>query len=307
MLCIKSFRDGAVAATARIPIGACKRYAQFTIDALNRVRRFMQSVVYLKLRRTGIDREEGLIMFAMLNHIISREARKRWSLLATTAEITLRPSKFADRLEQQGVSSVRPAFRFMLLSVGSVLMLEVLFSVVFNTTFSDLIHHSFAILVVVTGGIAIFCVLKGMFTRNVDFKPTVQAELYVGCAALFVMMMLIFAVVSIDFATNYKSVINSGCSPRTLMCLLSGNTQTEYGLLQDVGTPETQGWSFAYVVWIILICLVFYIGVLSTVFKKLMGVARWRTIFSAFVAVVTLSPFYLVLLNAIYRWFYELA
>lgn len=247
-------------------------------------------------------------MFAMLSNIISREAQKRWSLLATTAEITLQPSKFASRLKQhQDAASLRPALRFMLLSVGSVLLLEVLFSLIFNTTFSDLIHHSFAILVVVTGGVAIYCVLKGLFTRNVDFMATLQAALYVGCAALFVMITLIFAVVSLDFALNYNSVMHSGCAPRTLMCLLSGNTQTEYGLLQDAGTTETQGWSFAYVVWIILICLAYYTGVLATVFKRLMGVARWRTVFAAFIAVVTLSPGYLVLLNATYRWFYELA
>lgn len=241
----------------------------------------------------------------LLKRFVTREAAKRWSLLRTTAELTLRPSVFADRLAVRRDGTWLDATKFMLLAIGTVLLIEAAFSAVFRTAFSDLIHNAFPILVAATGGGAVFLILKLLWTRNVRFADTMAGCLYVGGGALFVMIGLIFAFLTIDFAMNYTSVMASGCAPRTIMCLLSGNTQMDYGLMQDVATNETQGESFAYIVCTILICLVFYTAVLTTVLKRTMDVARWRTVLAVTISVLLLSPVYLVLLNMLYRWLYQ--
>jgi len=247
----------------------------------------------------------------VLTHLLKRavvhETNKRWSLFATAAEITLRPSAFADTMAQRPGGPLRAASRFMLLAVGTVLIIEAVFSYVFNTTFSDLIHHAFPILVAATGGLSVYVVLKLLWSRTARFSNTLAGCLYVGGTALVVMIGLIFLFLTFDFAANYNSVMSSGCAPRTIMCLLSGNTQSEYGLMQNVATPETQGGSFSIILWTILTCLVFYTVVLTTVLKRSMDVARWRTSIAVTVSVVLLSPAYLVLLNAIYRWLYASA
>ncbi len=243
----------------------------------------------------------------LLKRIIAQEANKRWSLVATAAEITLRPSAFADTMAKRPGGPLRAACRFMLLTVGTVLLIEAVFSYVFKTAFSDFIHHAFPILVAATGGIAVYALLKLLWTRTARFSDTLAGCLYVGGTALLVMVVAIFTLLTVDFATNTTSVMTSGCAPRTIMCLLSGNTQSEYGLMQNVATDETQGWSFSVILWTILICLVFYTAVLTTVLKRTMSVARWRTIIAVTISVVLLSPGYLVLLNAIYRWLYSVA
>ncbi len=240
----------------------------------------------------------------LLKQAVAREANKRWSLVASAVEITLRPTAFADTMAARPGGPLRAASRFMLLTVSTVLLIEAAFSYVFKTAFSDLIHHAFPILVAATGGFAVYVVLKLLWTRTAGFADTLAGCLYVGGTALLVMIILIFTLLTLDFTGNYASVMTSGCAPRTIMCLLSGNTQSDYGLMQNVTTTETQGWSFHAILWTILACLVFYTAVLTTVLKRTMAVARWRTVIAVTFSVLLLSPAYLVLLNAIYRWLY---
>lgn len=236
-----------------------------------------------------------------LNSILAEQVRKRWSLVSTAALITTRPSAFAARLLDVDRIDLRAPLRFFLISVGIVLAIETAFSLIFRTAFSDLVHHLFPVLVALTGGFAIYACLKLLFARNVSLAGTLEAALYVGATALLVMISVIFVLLTADFAGNIDSVMASSCSHRTIMCLLSGNTQTEYGLMQEIRTPETQGWSFNYILLIILAAVVYYTHVLSTVLKCRMGVARWRTYAASFISVLVLSPLYLLLLNAIYR------
>lgn len=247
----------------------------------------------------------------MLNSIIKRavqhETAKRWSLLTTAFFVTLAPARFAREVIAAKSHPLKAGARFMLLAVGTVLLIEAAFSYVFQTEFSDLIHHAFPVLVAVTGGFAIYVLLKVLWTPNVTFANTLAGSFFVGGTALFVMIGLIFSLLIFDFSSNYQSVMTSGCTPRTIMCLLSGNTQSEYGLMQDVATRETQGQSFPFIVLTILACIVIYTFVLSSVLKAMMGVARWRSILAAVIAVLVLSPAYIILLNGIYRWLYGLS
>lgn len=246
-------------------------------------------------------------MFAgIIKRVLAHEARKRWSLLTTAFAVTASPTAFVHENVTPNPAALRAATRFILLAVATVLLIETAFSLVFQTAFSDLIHHAFPILVALTGGFAIYVVLKLLWTKAATLSGVLTGSFYVGGTALLVMLALIFLWLGIDFTINYNSVLNSGCKPRTIMCLVSGNTQTDYGLLQDAGSTETQGESFKYVIWTIIACIAIYTSVLATVFKAQMGIARWRTIVAAVVAVFILSPIYMVLLNMIYRWFYAL-
>jgi hypothetical protein len=117
------------------------------------------------------------------------------------------------------------------------------------------------------------------------------------------MITIVFLLLTADFARNYSSVMGSACEHRTIMCLLSGSTQYDYDI--PIGaTEETQGWSFPVILLTLLVSLVYFIHVLSIVYKRRMGVARWRTYVASFLSVVVLSPAYLLLLNAIYRALY---
>jgi hypothetical protein len=244
-------------------------------------------------------------MRSSLAKVLTNEAKKRWSLIATAALVTARPSAFIDRVALEDSIDLRAPLRFFLISVGVVLAIEAAFSFVFDTAFSDLVHHLFPAFVALTGGIAIYVVLKLLFTRNVRFASTLEGALYVGGTALLVMITAIFLLLAVDFASNYHSVMASSCGHRTIMCLLSGNLQYDYDLPKEVvRTPETQGWSLGYILLIIFAALFYYTHVLSTVLKRRMGVARWRTYVASFVAVVLLSPVYLFLLNTIYRALY---
>ena len=245
-------------------------------------------------------------MRGTLADVLAGEARKRWSLIATAALITARPSTFVDRLAQEDSVDLRAPLRFFLVSVGIILAIEAAFSLVFDTAFSDLVHHLFPVLVALTGGVAIYAVLKLLLTRNVDFSRTLQGALYVGATGLLVMITAIFLLLTADFAHNYTSVMGSACAHRTIMCLLSGSTQYEYDIPDGV-TVETQGWSFGFILLTILVFLVYFTHVLSTVYKRRMGVARWRTYVASFVSVLLLSPAYLLLLNSVYGALYSSA
>jgi hypothetical protein len=103
-----------------------------------------------------------------------------------------------------------PPPAFFLMAVGIALAVEALFSVVFGTAFSDLVHHSFPIFVALTGGVAVYLILKLLFTRGVHFNRTVQSTLYVGGAALIFMVTAIFGLLAADFSLNFGSVMGSG-------------------------------------------------------------------------------------------------
>jgi hypothetical protein len=197
-----------------------------------------------------------------------------------------------------------PPLAFFLMAVGIVLAVEALFSMVFETAFSDLVHHSFPVFVALTGGVAVYLILKLLFTRDVHFNRTVQSTLYVGGAALIFMVTAIFGLLAAYFSLNFGSVMGSGCRHRTIMCLLSGNMQYGYEFIGEHRTIETQGWSYGPILIVILVAIVHYTHVLSTFLKRCMGVARWRTYVASLISVLLLSPVYLILLNTIYRALY---
>jgi hypothetical protein len=117
------------------------------------------------------------------------------------------------------------------------------------------------------------------------------------------MITIVFLLLTADFVQNYASVMGSACEHRTIMCLLSGSTQYDYDI--PVGaTQETQGWSFPFILLTLLTGVVYFTHVLSTVYKRRMGIARWRTYVASFLSVLLLAPAYLLLINAIYRVLY---
>lgn len=150
------------------------------------------------------------MMRQLISRFVGKEVAKRWSLLRTAALITLRPSAFSERIATEEADVVLPSSRFFLMAVGIVLAVEALFSVVFETAFSDLVHHSFPVFVALTGGVAVYLILKLLFTRGVHFNRTVQSTLYVGGAALIFMVTAIFGLLAADFSLNFGSVIGSG-------------------------------------------------------------------------------------------------
>lgn len=239
--------------------------------------------------------------------LVGQEISKRWSVLRTVGLITARPASFADRMPATAANGLWPALRFFVKAVGIVIAIEAAFSFAFNTAFSDLVHHAFPILVALTGGVAVWAVLKVLMTRSATFNETVAASLYVGGAALVVMITTVFALLTADFAANYASVMGSACEHRTIMCLLSGNVQYDYEMLGTAGTRETQGASYAPIVLVILLSIAYFTHVLASVLRRRLGVARWRTYAAALVSVIVLSPIYLVLLNGIYRTLYGVA
>jgi hypothetical protein len=150
------------------------------------------------------------MMRQLISRFVGKEVAKRWSLLRTAALITLRPSAFSERIATEEADVVLPSSRFFLMAVGIVLANEALFSVAFETAFSDLVHHSFPVFVALTGGAAVYLILKLLFTRGVHFNRTVQSMLYVGGAALIFMVTAIFGLLAADFSLNFGSVIGSG-------------------------------------------------------------------------------------------------
>jgi hypothetical protein len=150
------------------------------------------------------------MMRQLISRFLGKEVAKSWSLLRTAALITLRPSAFSERIATEEADVVLPSSRFFLMAVGIVLAVEALFSVAFETAFSDLVHHSFPVFVALTGGVAQYLILKLLFTRGVHLNRTVQSMLYVGRAALIFMVTAIFGLLATDFSLNFGSVIGSG-------------------------------------------------------------------------------------------------
>jgi hypothetical protein len=96
------------------------------------------------------------------------------------------------------------------MAVSIVLAVEAMFSMVFETAFSDLVHHSFPVFVALTGDAAVYLILELLFTRGVHFNRTVQSMLYVGGAALIFMVTASFGLIAADFSLNFGSVMGSG-------------------------------------------------------------------------------------------------
>lgn len=232
-----------------------------------------------------------------------REARKRLAILATTARITFAPSAFTDELAR-APANIIAALKYFFAAVGIILVIETAFSFLFDTAFSDLVHNLFPIFVAFAGGLTIYLLLKLLLTRTATFARTLETSFYVGGAALFVMISLIFALLTADFAANYHSVMTSGCTHRTIMCLLSGNTQSDYGLMQDVATRETQGASYPIILLVMLASFAYFAGVLAYALRRLMGVPLWRTLLASFVALILLTIPALLAINTIYKALY---
>lgn len=235
--------------------------------------------------------------------LIKTEARKRLSVVSTAAQITFRPSAFAQELSLRGEAALGRAIKFFLASVGIVLLIEAIFSFAFNTAFSDIVHHAFPIFVVLAGGVAMFVLLKLMLTRNVGFAASVAGTLYVGGACLLVMISIIFVLLTADFVVSYNGVVNSPCKSRTIICLLSGGALNEY----DIVAPSqgALGTSFPFIILVMLASAIHYSRVLAKVLKATMGVAGWRTYIAAVVSIVLLTPISLIVINTIYRGLYS--
>lgn len=243
----------------------------------------------------------------LVKQAVLHQAKRRWALFTTAFAVTVSPAKFVSDGIAANPSPLPAAIRFLTLAVATVLLIEGAFSLAFNTEFSDLLHNAFPIFGAVTGGFVLYLIFKLMWTPNVTLTQTLTGAFYVGGTALLVMTGLIFLFLTVDFGLNYQSVLSSGCEPRTIMCLISGNTQTDYGLMQDVATQETQGASFGPIIWTILGSLIVFSAVLSSVFKTMMNVSRWRTILAAGISAIVLLPAFILLINLIYRWYYMLS
>jgi hypothetical protein len=235
--------------------------------------------------------------------LIKSEARKKLSVVSTAAQITFRPSAFALEMSQHGEADLGRAMKFFLASVGIVLVIEAVFSFVFKTAFSDIVHHAFPILVVLAGGFTIYVFLKLLMTRDVRFAETVADTLYVGGGALLFMISVIFVLLTADFLVSYNGVVNSPCKSRTIICLLSGGDLSEY----DVVAPSqgALGTSFPFIILLMVLSAIHYSRVLAKVLKATMGVPAWRTYIAAFVSIVVLTPASLIGINIIYRALYS--
>lgn len=193
------------------------------------------------------------------------------------------------------------AFRFFLGCVGLVLAIEAVFSFAFDTAFSDIVHHSFPVLVVLLGGVAVYVCLKLLFTRGVRFTVTLGATLYVGGAAILYMITCIFALLTVDFLVSYPYVKASPCAHRTIICLISGGSLTEYDVPRQTGSL---GWSFPLILFVILATLLHYSRALAKTLGASMGVTPWRTYIATAISVIVLSPLSLLAVNAVYRFLY---
>jgi hypothetical protein len=241
-------------------------------------------------------------MLGTITRTLSAEAHKRLSVLATAAEITFHPSAFAGDVKAQAARGIVAAGRYFLTCVGLVLAIEAVFSFVFRTAFSDLVHHSFPVLVALLGAFTMHAFLKLLLTPGIRFSETLETTLYVGGAALLFMTTTIFALLTLDFAASYDIVKNSPCEHRTIICLVSGGSLSEY----DVPGHQTGnlGVSFPFILIVMAGCTIYYSRVLAKALQTGWGVARWRTYAAAALSVVLLSPISLMTINAIYGYLY---
>jgi hypothetical protein len=131
-----------------------------------------------------------------------------------------------------------------------------------------------------------------------SFRP--RATLYVGGAALLFMITTIFLLLSLDFLASYDDVKSSPCAHRTIICLVSGGSLSEY----DVPGHQTGmlGASLPFILFVILGTIVHYSRVLAKTLKAGWAVA---TYIAAALSVVLLTPTYLLIINTIYGWLYK--
>lgn len=241
-------------------------------------------------------------MLGTIGRTLSAEAHKRLSVLSTAARITFQPSLFANNARADAARGVIASGRYFLTCVGLVLAVEAVFSFVFRTAFSDLVHHSFPVLVALFGAFTMHAFLKLLLTPNIRFAETFATTLYVGGAALLFMIATIFVLLSFDFGASYDVVASSPCTHRTIICLVSGGSLMEY----DVPGHQTGnlGVSFPFILLVMVGTVFYYSRVLGKALKVGWGVARWRTYVSAALSVVLLTPVSLMTINAIYRYLY---
>jgi hypothetical protein len=243
-------------------------------------------------------------MLGTIGGWLSRQTRKKLSVLSTASRITLRPSTFAgDHRNGAGGSGVVAAGRFFLACVGIVLAIEAVFSLAFNTAFSDLVHHSFPVFVALLGGFTMHAFLKLLLTPNIRLAGTLESTLYVGGAALLFMIATIFLLLTVDFLASYQDIKTSPCTYRTIICLLSGGSLTQY----DVPSHRSGvlGMSFPFVLLVMVGTVVYYSRVLAKALQTGWAVSPWRTYVAAALSVVLLTPVSLLAINAIYRLLYQ--
>lgn len=233
---------------------------------------------------------------------VSSQARQKLSLLSAVARITFRPSAFAGDVRNQPELHILPALKFFLGCVGIVLAIEAVFSFSFDTAFSDLVHHSFPVLVALLGGVAVYLVLKLLFTPRVRFARTLGITLFVGGAAILVMIACVFILLTADFFASYSEIKASPCEHRTIICLISGGTLATYDM--PARASGSLGASVPFILLVALVALVHYSRVLAKALFASMGVAFWRTYLATAASVVVLSPASLIAVNAVYRLLY---
>ncbi len=241
-------------------------------------------------------------MLGTIRRSLSAEAHKRLSVLSTASKITFQPSAFVSDVQNDAGRGVVAAGRYFLTCVGIVLAIEAVFSFVFKTAFSDLVHHSFPVFVALLGSFTMYAFLKLLLTPNIRFGETLATTLYVGGAALLFMITTIFVLLSLDFAASYEVVSNSPCAHRTIICLVSGGGLSEY----DVPGHQTGmlGVSFPFILLVIVGTVIYYTSVLAKALHTGWAVTRWRTYVAAALSVVLLTPVSLMTINAIYRYLY---
>jgi len=234
---------------------------------------------------------------------LSAQASQRLSVLSTASRITFRPLAFAGGFGHDAGADVVAAGRYFLTCVGIVLAIEAIFSFAFSTAFSDLVHHSFPVLVALLGGFTMYAFLKLLLTPNIHLAGTLASTLYVGGAALLFMITCIFLLLTVDFLVSYESIKDSPCTHRTIMCLLSGGSLTQY----DVPSRQsgTLGMSSPFIFLVMLGTVVHFSRALAKVLKAGWAVAPWRTYVAAAFSFVLLAPASLLIINAIYRLLYR--
>lgn len=233
---------------------------------------------------------------------VRRQAAARFVVLARVLGITFRPSDFAADFASGRAGGVGHAFRHFATCVGLLLVVEGVFSLAFDTEFSDIVHHSFPVLVVLASGVTVHLCLKLLLARSADLGLTSAASYYVGGSALLVTFGVVFAVLAVDFAAHSAAVAQSPCRNRTIICILSGGRLAEY----NVPPParDGPGASLPLVGLVLLAAALHYTHVFSTVLRTASGIARWRSYVAVLASVTILAPLSLLAINAIYRALY---
>lgn len=246
--------------------------------------------------------QTGGDMLGALRNWLSRQTRDRVTVLAKACRIAFRPSTYVEELRSRPGTTVGAAFKFFLSCVGLALAAEAVFSLTFDTAFSDIVHHSFPILVALLGSVTLYALLLLLGTPRLHFKPTLATALETGGAAVLLMVGLALALLTADFLASYQEVKSSPCGHRTIICLLSGGTLTTYDLPRR--TTGTLGWSGPLILLVILATIVHSVRVLARALEASQGVAPWRTYLVALTSLALLSPASLLTINLIYSALY---